>query len=258
MSRHSRAGGDSPVSLFPFLSILACMIGTLTLMITALALTGMGTGRDDASIQRAEDYVALRKQTDADQKRSEELHQALLQAESLKDRVAALQALLQSQDVAAGIAARAAQLSTQAGSAHSQTAALESELARLRKELETLRLALAARQQRSLQELVRVLPPKGASAIRFKPYFVEAGKSDLTVYDGAQPYKVKNSAIKTDPKFDELLNRLAGSDTAQLVVLVRSDGVAAMNAVMAWAESKGISCGKLPLVGTGAVDLSSF
>ena len=36
MSRRQRQSGQS-VSLFPFLSILACVIGTLTLMITALA-----------------------------------------------------------------------------------------------------------------------------------------------------------------------------------------------------------------------------
>ncbi len=258
MARRNRAGGDSPVSLFPFLSILACMIGTLTLMITALALSGMGTGRDDASIQRAEDYVALRKQSDAEQTRSEELRQALLKAEILKNRVAALQALLQSQDAAAGIAARADLLKVQAAETQAQLVALESELARLRKELETLRQELAARQQRSLQELVRVLPPKGTATLRFKPYFVEAGKTELTVYDGPQPYKVKNSAIKTDPKLNELLSRLAGNDTAQLVVLVRSDGVLTMNAVIAWAEAKGLNCGRLPLVGSGTVDLSGL
>ena len=46
------ATDDNDVSLFPFLSILACVIGVLTLMISALALMQM----DDDVVVRAEEY----------------------------------------------------------------------------------------------------------------------------------------------------------------------------------------------------------
>ena len=42
MGRRRKSDAES-VSLFPFLSILACVIGVLTLMITALALGQMDT-----------------------------------------------------------------------------------------------------------------------------------------------------------------------------------------------------------------------
>ena len=54
MARRRRKKGVS-VSLFPFLSILACVIGTLTLMITALALGQMDT--DEMASELRLDYL---------------------------------------------------------------------------------------------------------------------------------------------------------------------------------------------------------
>ena len=47
-----RPAEEDGVSLFPFLSVLACVIGTLTLMIMALALGQM----DTEEVASAEDY----------------------------------------------------------------------------------------------------------------------------------------------------------------------------------------------------------
>ena len=47
--------GDNEVSLFPFLSILACIIGVLTLMISTLALSQM----DTEAVVAAEAYEKL-------------------------------------------------------------------------------------------------------------------------------------------------------------------------------------------------------
>ena len=53
------AGEQDDVSLFPFLSVLACVIGTLTLMIAALALGQM----DNPTVASAERYEAVRAET---------------------------------------------------------------------------------------------------------------------------------------------------------------------------------------------------
>ena len=46
------------VSLFPFLSILACVLGVLTLMITSVVLTQI----DDESVDQAKEEVLQKKQ----------------------------------------------------------------------------------------------------------------------------------------------------------------------------------------------------
>jgi len=258
MSRRRTNGSGSPVSLFPFLSILACMIGTLTLMITSLALTGMGVGRDDESIQRAEEYVALKKESTDLLKKADELKKQLERAQRAKEKVAVLEALLKSQSAAAELAERIIRLKVQIKSRETRASDLQKELARLKKELDSLRQEMVKRQQKFSKEFVKVLPPEGDYSTRFKPWFVEAGKTGITVYDGVKPWVVSSSKIKTDKKFNDFLKKLAGSDSSQLVVLVRSTGLTALNIVTAHAESMGIDCGKLPLVGAGEVDLSSF
>ena len=45
--------GDPSVTLFPFLSVLACVIGVLTLMITALAIGQMQENHDPRDKQRS-------------------------------------------------------------------------------------------------------------------------------------------------------------------------------------------------------------
>ena len=258
MSRRNKGSNGSPVSLFPFLSILACMIGTLTLMITALALTGMGTGRDDDAIQRAEDYVALQRETTSRQKELDDLRKSLKKAKDLKEKIAVVQAMLKSQDAILIFKQKEAKLKAQVKSTQLRIAALEAEFSRLKKELDSLRQELAKRQQTFSKELVKVLPPKGVTTTRFKPYFVEAGKSGITVYEGEKPYKVKSSDISRNKRFNDFLAVLADHESAQLVVLVRNKGLSAMRAVISRAEGRGINCGKLPLVGAGEVDLSSF
>ena len=75
-----RRGGDDDVSLFPFLSIIACVIGVLTLLISALALAQMDneavasleqwekTQRELASIR--DEIERLKTQLDQNQLRS--------------------------------------------------------------------------------------------------------------------------------------------------------------------------------------------
>ena len=258
MSRRSNNSSGSPVSLFPFLSILACMIGTLTLMITGLALTGMGVGRDEESVRRSEEYVALQKRQIDLQAGIDKILEQMREAEQTAAKVAALEELLKSQDAASALEEKIVTLKLSGKNSETRNAVLLKEIERLKKELDSLREELAKRQQKFSRELVRILPPKGDTTTRFKPWFVEAEKSGLIVYSEDKPWKVPVAAVKSDAKFNNFLKQLAANESSQLVVLVRSDGLTAMRTVLAHAESMGIDCGKLPLAGSGEVDLSSF
>ena len=60
--RRSSEGGE--VSLFPFLSILACLIGALVLMIVVLVMSQVGKaeGRSAEEIKRAQDFIQMKKE----------------------------------------------------------------------------------------------------------------------------------------------------------------------------------------------------
>ena len=139
MSRRGRQSSGSQVSLFPFLSILACLIGTLTLMITGLALTGMGVGRDSESIIRAEEYVALDKRKKTLQDEINKLLKMKQAAVRVSEKVAALEALLKSQDAAVDLEPKVVRLKALKKNAEKSSSELQKELAQLKKKLDSLR-----------------------------------------------------------------------------------------------------------------------
>ena len=75
--------GDNDVSLFPFLSILACIIGVLTLMISTLALSQM----DTEAVVAAEAYEKLEEDLVASETEINDLTKQI-QAESGKTEAA--------------------------------------------------------------------------------------------------------------------------------------------------------------------------
>jgi len=71
------------VSLFPFLSILACVIGTLTLLITALALGQM----DNDAVASAEEFERKQQQLEADLAKLERIRKLIANAVTGADDV---------------------------------------------------------------------------------------------------------------------------------------------------------------------------
>ena len=81
MGRRGRDDSDS-ISLFPFLSILACVIGVLTLMIAALTLSSIGS---NPAVAQQEDQDRLERETKEDLAAVEELKTQIEKAESSSD-----------------------------------------------------------------------------------------------------------------------------------------------------------------------------
>ncbi|MFG0334632.1 MAG: hypothetical protein ACF8TS_14850, partial [Maioricimonas sp. JB049] len=88
MARRRSDDGEA-VSLFPFLSILACLIGVLTLMITALALGQMDREQTDDVVSRYEQFTELEASNELDRNELENLKRLLAEAEELRRQLAA-------------------------------------------------------------------------------------------------------------------------------------------------------------------------
>ena len=259
-----RKSEEDAVSLFPFLSILACLIGTLVLMIMALALSGMDTG----VVRAAETYAQVAKQLQAFQASIVELGETGTRKESnggdAQQQLAAARAELEQVEaqVAAAIEANRqpvdVKLPEHDAAAHQrQLAALQAELEKLRARIEQLLAELAQRKQPPEPAQVTIRP--SGSGVDLEPTFVECNAHGIAIYeDSDSPYRIATGAIETDEKFLAHLERVASNPKASVVFLVRSDGLGAYYRAAALAKANYARNGKLPVVGQGKIDLSQF
>ena len=80
------------VSLFPFLSILACLIGVLTFIITAVAISQMDQSEDIAAVERTEKYAPLVAQLEQDKAELEKLEAKQNAQQLLDEQIAQVEA----------------------------------------------------------------------------------------------------------------------------------------------------------------------
>jgi hypothetical protein len=252
------------VSLFPFLSILACVIGTLTLMITALALGQMDT--DEVASELKLDY--LKKQIErslADIKRlKEELAKVESGADDLMKQLADAQVeyerLKRLRDSLLDQADKEEKPEIDVPIVDAEKH--KKRIAQMQEELKT--------QEERKQELVAELnergkPPEeaeviiqpGGSGVDLEPTFVECAASGVVVYEG-EPWRVRRADLAADEKFLALLDRVAAQPRASVIFLVRDDALGTYYAARSLARSHYARNGKLPVIGHGKIDLSMF
>jgi hypothetical protein len=258
-----RGDSENPVSLFPFLSILACVIGTLILLITSVALSQMGSDPEEELVERVEQYRELeQKQKQMDERLEtmlpkvhelEQYKEALKklreQLEKLKkmqqaddaDKLA-LQKLLEEQD----------RLEEALKKQLSEKEKLEAMLNELLAELERRRRVLDA-------PTVTVLPPKrsGGRRSRPDPVFVEANDQGIVLDPAGKREVVPRGKLATDAQFKQLVDQVAAGEQV-LVILIRENGVASYQTADRFARTNGAHVAKLPLLGEGMLDLSRF
>ncbi len=278
MSRRQRQSGQS-VSLFPFLSILACVIGVLTLMITALALSQMNTKSDDEAIARAEEAERLREQlqdgreeietSGADVKRAleildeiEKLRKELARAQVELDKLLAAEkerkkAAKTAQDLAAKDKVLKAKLQAEADRYSKRIAAIKKEIVELAEKAKPLKQELAKRKRPP--DAARVIVQPGGTGSDVRPTFIECSAEGMVLYDSEPPFRIgKQEKFEENKRFLSLLDRVRKQPKGTVVFLVRTDGLSVYNRARTIAWGRETVNGKLPLIGQGKVDLSVF
>ncbi len=256
MARRRKADAES-VSLFPFLSILACVIGVLTLLIMGLALGQM----DQGVIERARDYQQLKLETDAQQEEVVRLEDLLKNVAVIREQLAAAAAELKrleaQQDQMEKRDDANVQLLAQLNRARKRIADMQAE----KKELEQLLAKLRAEVKRLNEppgEAEVVIQP-GGSGTKLQPHFVECRPEGLMLHHSEQPHRVRAADIRSDAEFLKLLDTVAKrSKTDRIVFLIRVDGISTYNAARTVANERLAPNGKLAVSGQGKIDLSLF
>ena len=274
MAKRRGSSGDE-VSLFPFLSILACLIGALVMIIVVLvvAQTEKAEGRTPEEIQMAQEVLNIKKELEKREQQDEELKKKLEElrkieeeAQDLTARYAKLRKLLDtSKDVQEQNKEISQQLQKELDDLLLQIDGLKKQQAETKKEIALLMAELEKRKVPKDKEPppVQVAPSGSGMSPETKVYFVEASGGSLKLLQpwNEEDYRLSSQAevVVSDHAYNHFLTELQKDKNSLLLFLIRDDGYGAFNNGAGRAESDyGIRVGKLPIPGRGQLQLDLF
>lgn len=259
-----RARAKKEVSLFPFLDILGCLIGSLILIITTVVLEQM----DSAPLAEAAKVDDIKRQAAREAARRRELEDRLARARAEAERKAgpAEQRLAAARTRAEEAARRADDAKRRLEAAEKlavdapkpppavDTAALVTRRKQAEAAAAKLKAEIARRKKPPEQSIVVLPPGKGGGPKR--GVFVEAAKDRAVVHDPKKPWDVPHAKLASDPRLKELFARTAADKAAIVTFLIRPDGVATYGQLQKAADAAKARSGRVPLPGSGPIDLS--
>lgn len=274
MARRAKEQGDI-LSLFPFLSILTCLIGTLTMLIALLAMQQVNkTEVDAAKIKESEqeriiaetrlrDYKALKDKIQKDKLSISAVKKLLKELEDKrKTLLEELERLIKEKALRVNeiakrnkAASKAEELMGELNRSKDKIAKVTAEMDRVKKEIAEKTAVLSTKTKKSVSTVM--VRPAG-SMTGLKPTFVECTKDTLVLYEPAGAKRVPSSLLKTDQAFNGLLGTVKANEQTTIIFLVRSEGIGTFRNASLQADAIGARYGKLPIVGDGVLDLSLF
>jgi hypothetical protein len=270
--RRQSEGGE--VSLFPFLSILACLIGALVFMIVVLVMAQMdkAKGRDPEDIRRSQEYIKLKKEIKERKELDVVLKEKLASLEELQKQVQEkeqqfikLRKLLNtSKDIQDTNLKISQQLQKELDDLLTEIEGLKIQQVESKKTIAELMAEIKKRQVPEDKKIPPVVVQPSGSGMPedTKVFFIEAGGGGLKIL-GAWGEEYRLSAapevVVADAKFNYFLSEIAKNPKSLILFLVRDDGAGAFNNGAGRAESDySIRVGKLPIPGRGVLDLALF
>ncbi|NOX99253.1 MAG: hypothetical protein GXP30_05930 [Verrucomicrobia bacterium] len=270
MARRKSKGAE--ISLFPFLSILVCVIGCLTMIIVFINLIQMNQaeGKEPEEVEVAKEYVEVDKKQKVDQKELDRLRQLmenLIQDQedlrSKREKLRRLKELLANNE--------------KIDSLREELIAKLNLLVNTNKKLNKDKETLMADIKKLKEEIEkRQLPPDAAalrvqssgSSTNVEPYFVEIADKTILIHTSLTepPLVIPSASLKQSKEFLDLLKKISEKPYRKLIFLVRGNSASVANYNRANGVVGGfnrvsgtrILPGKLPLPGEGKLDLAVF
>ncbi|MBY0589063.1 hypothetical protein K2X85_17960 [bacterium] len=255
------SGSDDTVSLFPFLSILVCVIGILTLMIVASSLGDMGKKPDAILVEQTRRFNELKAQLTQNQKAVEDLHEKLQGSELGQARIDSVQKELDRlQEIAKTKLIEQEKFSKSAELAQLRDS-LKARLEQLNQEQKN-RETVTAELEKEIEAKGR--PPEATVSIRatgsgrdMVPVFVECSDAGIVLHEGTELKRIRSADIGIDPDFLAMLDKTSKQEKGILIFLLRDNGLATFYAAKGVADERGVRTGRIPVVGQGNIDLSA-
>lgn len=271
MAKRRESSGDE-VSLFPFLSILACLIGALILMIVVMGVTQTQNngGRTPEEMQRAKDALDIKKELEKRQIDEAKIKELLAKLQTIQqeqkekeERLAKLRKLLStSKDVQMQNEQMSQSLLKELDNLLLEIEGLKKQITEIKVEIAKLAEELKKRQlPPDKKPPPVVVQPSGSGTEASKLFFIEASGSKLVFQlgDKKETVAAAEATIIASAPLNYFLTQVAKDKQAQLVFLLRDDGTTAYNRGGGWAQAKyGIRISRLLIPGQGDIDTKLF
>lgn len=263
-----RKSSDSSVSLFPFLSILCCLIGLLTLMIKIISdIKALERGQDQESVELALENQRLQREIQKKREEKEKILKELenkgdatLEMKDLEERRVVLRRELDRaknvnpEETDVMLQRRVEALLEQIAAMIKERPPLDTKIAELLKELEQRKIDADA------PPPPVVVQPRGSGKDDVRLRFVECEADGVVLRnaDGTR-MSVSRAAITTEPALAKFFNEAKADRNSMVLFLIRTDGNATYQIAAGWAESQfELRTAKLPIPNKGEIDLSKF
>lgn len=252
------------------MSILACLIGILTLMISvSMQVQQMEhEGQTEEELERALANRDLKKKAakiDQEIKKLEQQlrkdHSSVAELEKIKDRRIALTLELKELKKAKDPENSDAVLQKLLENLKKEIVALKKERPPLSKRLKELQAELKARKEAPKPKESVVVRPRGVGQRGAKNiFFVECTSTGIVIITDGKPGKpISTAAIATNAAFNKHLDTVKKTRDSMILFLVRKSGLGAYRWAAGIAETKyKVTTGKLPIPNDGKIDLSLF
>ena len=265
-----RNNNDGGVSLFPFMSILACLIGILTLMISVIMQVKQmeQEGRTEEEMARAIENRDLKLEAEKLKKENVQLEERLKvekatasEMAKLEDHKIALKTKLEEIAKAKDDEETDASLQKLIENMKREIVALKRERPPLSKRLKELQAQLKNRKEAPKPEESVIIRPGGIGSRDAKNlFFVECTSTGIVLRssEGDSP-PISTAAIGTNEAYNTFLDKVKDTRDSMVLYLIRKGGNNAYNWAAGWAESKyDVRTGKLPVPNEGKIDLTLF
>jgi len=252
------------------MSILACLIGILTLMISVMMQVQQmeKNGRTEEEMARATKNRDLQIQAKELEKKIAELDEKLKQDKStmsamakIKEARIVLTMKLKELEKAKDPKLTDVQLQKQVENMKKEVEALKKERPPLAKRLEELQAELKKREETPKPKESVVVQPRGVGQGGARNlFFVECNSTGIVLRDAKDGEKTLfTAAIKTSGVYAKYLDRVKKTEDSMVLFLIRKKGDEAFRWAAATAElDYKLPTGKLPIPNDGKIDLSLF
>lgn len=271
MARRAKDSGGA-VNLFPFLSILICIIGCLTLIIVVINLISMnkGEGRTSEEVERAKEFLLVEKEKTEKQKEMDTLRQLIenviqqnRDAITSRDKLFSLKKALDNKEE---IDKSREELIAKFNLLKTTNQKLEADEKFLLEEITKKEEEIAKREKPPEAAALRVRPSGSSSTTH--PFFAEVSDRGLYLHRSLteDPVSIPIASLNQSEEFINLLKSIAAQPYNRLIFLVRGSPGAvktlteASQLVTSFNKANGteIIPGRLPLPSEGKVDLQMF
>lgn len=245
------------VELFPFLSILACLSGTVVVMICILVMIQAISSKTKAARKNPLAEEMMKVQAQLAELRT--VTDQMTIVEELDKRLILLREITQGQESTDAFLTR---LQKEIENMQIVIANLLNDKPRLQKEITKLKEDLAERRinPADLKPALRVLGGGSGFAVGRRLFVVEANRDSVVVHKTKEDrFRVAAATIGADKDYNEFLADVATHKNHLVLFLVRTDGQGSYDRGAGWAEQQfKLAHSKLPIPGQGKVDLSEF